>query len=199
MPASPDFISEIDGIRSLVRNNATVDYFPGLVPNPSTEETGFVNFTGEYYRTPDLTGSPVATRVDPLLNFGPFNASNLPAADPPIVPPFSGIWTGTITPRISGDHVFKVSTGGTIQLFVNGRRSSIAFHLSARRKRRPPPPAPLCRYPPRSRCKQEFLLRLSSAQRIIGTVRLFNLPFTSVTGLQASWAPLQPPDNPRWL
>jgi beta-glucosidase len=27
----------------------------------------------------------------------------------------------------------------------------------------------------------------------LGTVRLFNLPFKSVTGLQASWVPLQPP------
>jgi beta-glucosidase len=75
---------------------------------------------GKYFKSPDLSGDPVATRVDPVLNFGPFNASNLP--DPSIVPPFSGIWTGTITPKISGDHLFKVSTGGNVQLFVNGQK-----------------------------------------------------------------------------
>ncbi len=193
VPASPDFISEIDGIKSLLKSNATVDYFPGLVPNPSTAETGFVNFTGDYYRTPDLTGSPVATRVDPLLNFGPFNASNLPAANPPIVPPFSGIWTGTITPRISGDHVFKVSTGGTVQLFVNGQKILDSFSLVGT------PDTPASAAPPFVPVSGKIALQAGVPATIelraknLGTVRLFNLPFTSVTGLQASWAPLQPP------
>jgi len=193
VPVSPDHISEIDGIKSLLKNNATVDYFPGLVPDPSTTETGFTNFTGAYYRTPDLTGSPVATRVDPLLNFGPFNASNLPAADPPIVPPFSGIWTGTITPTISGDHVFKVSTGGNVQLFVNGQKILDSFSLVGT------PETPASAAPPfvpasgKIRLQAGVPATIELRARNLGTVRLFNLPFTSVTGLQASWAPLQPP------
>jgi beta-glucosidase len=194
VPPSPDFISEIDGIKSLLKNNAQVEYLKDLVPDPSTAETGFKDFQGQYFRSPDLTGDPVATRVDPLLNFGPFNASNLPAANPPIVPPFSGIWTGTITPKISGDHVFKVSTGGNVQLFVNREKILDTFSIVGTRE------TPASAGPPFVPASGKINLNAGQSYEIelraknIGTTRLFNLPFTSVSGLRASWAPLQPPE-----
>ena len=193
VPAAPDFISEIDGIKSLLKNNAQVDYLKELVPDPSTAETGFVDFEGQYFRSPDLTGDPVATRVDPLLNFGPFNASNLPPASPPIVPPFSAIWTGTITPKISGEHVFKVSTGGNVQLFVNRKKILDSFTLVGT------PDTPASAAPPFVPVSGKINLTAGVSYEVelrvknLGTVRLFNLPFTSVSGLQASWASLQPP------
>ena len=193
VPPSPDFISEIDGIKSLLKNNAQVDYFPELVPDPSTAETGFKDFQGQYFRSPDLTGDPVATRVDPLLNFGPFNASNLPAANPPIVPPFSGIWTGTITPKISGDHVFKVSTGGNVQLFVNGQKILDSFSLVGTPETPASAAAPFVPVFGKIALQAGVPATIELRAKNLGTVRLFNLPFTSVTGLQASWAPLQPP------
>jgi beta-glucosidase len=193
VPPSPDFISEIDGIKSLLKNNATVDYLKDLVPDPSTAETGFKDFQGQYFRSADLTGDPVATRVDPLLNFGPFNASNLPAASPPIVPPFSGIWTGTITPKISGDHVFKVSTGGNVQLFVNGRKILDSFSLVGTPDTPASAAAPFVPVSGKIALQAGVPATIELRAKNLGTVRLFNLPFTSVTGLQASWAPLQPP------
>ena len=193
VPPSPDFISEIDGIKSLLKNNAQVDYFPELVPDPSTAETGFKDFQGQYFRSPDLTGDPVATRVDPLLNFGPFNASNLPAANPPIVPPFSGIWTGSITPKISGDHVFKVSTGGNVQLFVNGQKILDSFSLVGTPETPASAAAPFVPVSGKIALQAGVPATIELRAKNLGTVRLFNLPFTSVTGLQASWAPLQPP------
>jgi beta-glucosidase len=193
VPPSPDFISEIDGIKSLLKNNAQVDYFPELVPDPSTAETGFRDFQGQYFRSADLTGNPVATRADPLLNFGPFNASNLPAANPPIVPPFSGIWTGTITPKISGDHVFKVSTGGNVQLFVNGQKILDSFSLVGTPDTPASAAAPFVPVSGKIALQAGVPASIELRAKNLGTVRLFNLPFTSVTGLQASWAPLQPP------
>ena len=62
VPVAPDFISEIDGIKSLLKNNAQVDYLKDLVPDPGTAETGLVNFEGQYFRSPDLTGTPAARR-----------------------------------------------------------------------------------------------------------------------------------------
>ncbi len=193
VPAAPDFISEIDGIKSLLKNNAQVDYLQDLVPDPSRAVTGLVNFEGQYFRSPDLTGAPAATRVDPLLNFGPFNASNLPPANPSIVSPFSAIWTGTITPTISGDHVFKVSTGGNVQLFVNDQKILDSFELVGT------PDTPASAAPPFVPVSGKINLTAGVSYQVelraknLGTVRLFNLPFTSVSGLQASWAPLQPP------
>ena len=123
MPASLDFISEIDGIKSQAPG-ATVDFIAACVPDPATAEwqtgQGSAGLVGQYFNTPNLSGSPVATRVDAHLNFTGFNAGNVP--DPSIDPAsFSGIWTGKVTPTISGDHVFKVSSGGNVRLFVNNR------------------------------------------------------------------------------
>ena len=81
-------------------------------------EGGAAGLEGNYFNTPDLSGDPVATRVDTHLNFTGFDATNV--ADPSINPAsFSGIWTGKVTPTISGDHVFKVSSGGNVKLWVN--------------------------------------------------------------------------------
>ena len=202
----PNFTSEIDGIKSLVKNNATVDYLKELVPDPSTAEwqtlAGSKGLEGQYFRSPDLTGDPVATRIDEFLNFGPFNASNLPAANPPIVTPFSGIWTGRITPKISGDHFFKVSTGGNIQLRVrvDGEWKLIldSFPPVTPPEPWPDPETPASAGAPFVPISGKINLKAGVSYEIelraknIGTTRLFNLPFTSVSGLRMSWAPLQP-------
>ena len=71
---------------------------------------------------------------------------------------FSGIWTGTVTPTISGDHVFKVSSGGNVQLFVNNAvRSLMILLLLVRLIRQSPLLRPLCQYPGKSICKLGFL------------------------------------------
>ena len=192
VPPSPDFISEIQGIESF----AKVDYLKELVPDPSTRRVanrgGLKGLEGKYFRSPDLTGDPVATRVDEFLNFGPFNASNLPAADPPIVPPFSGIWTGTITPKISGDHFFKVSTGGNVQLFVNGEKILDSFTIVGTPETPASASAPFVPISGKINLKAGVSYEIELRAKNIGTTRLFNLPFTSVSGLRMSWAPLQP-------
>ena len=120
VPPSVDFVSEIDGI-TIQAASGTVDFIAACVPDPSTAEwrtgQGSAGLVGQYFNSPDLSGNPVATRVDTQLNFTGFDATNVPVSNPSS---FSGIWTGTATPAISGDHVFKVSSGGNVQLRVNG-------------------------------------------------------------------------------
>lgn len=194
----PNFVSEIDGIKSLLKKDAKVDYFPELVPDPSTAKwqtaTGLTGLEGKYFNNPDLGGAPVVTRVDPFLNFARFTAANVP--DPSINPlSLSGIWTGTITPQISGDHFFKVSTGGNVQLFVNGQKILDSFSIVGT------PETPASAAPPFVPISGKITLQAGVPATVelraknLGTARLFNLPFTSVTGLQFSWAPLQPPAN----
>ena len=100
VPVSVDFVSEIDGIKSQAPG-ATVDFIAACVLDPATAEwqTGdsSAGLVGQYFNSPDLSGDPVATRVDTHLNFTGFDASNVP--DPSINPSsFSGIWTGKVTP-----------------------------------------------------------------------------------------------------
>ena len=86
--------------------------------------TGAPGLVGQYFNSNDLSGSPVATRVDTELNFvgngltPAFTASNVPVSNPSS---FSGIWTGKVQPTITGYQVFKVSSGGNVRLFVNNQ------------------------------------------------------------------------------
>ena len=190
MPPSVDFISEIDGIKSQARG-ATVDYIAACVPDPSTAEwqtgQGSAGLVGEYFNTSDLSGGPVATRVDTHLNFTGFDTTNVP--DPSINPAsFSGRWTGTVTPIISGDHVFKVSSGGNVKLFV--KNELILDDTTPVGT----PDMPISAAPPfvpisgkiNLQGGQSYDIRLEATN--LGTTRLF-----SAAGLQVSWASLQPP------
>ncbi|HEY5743509.1 MAG TPA: glycoside hydrolase family 3 C-terminal domain-containing protein [Terrimicrobiaceae bacterium] len=198
VPASPDFISEIDGIKSLLKNKAKVDYFPELVPDSSTAEwqtaTGLAGLVGQYFNTPDLSGTPVATRVDRYLDFARFNATNVP--DPSINPlSFSGIWTGKITPKISGDHFFKVSTGGNVQLRVNGVLILDSFSTVGTPDTPASAGAPFVPVSGKIKLQAGVPATIELRAKNLGTARLFNLPLVSVTGLKVSWASLQPPAN----
>jgi hypothetical protein len=74
--ASSDFTSEIDGIKAQAPG-ATVDYIAACVPDPATAVwqtgTGAAGLIGQYFNSNDLSGSPVATRVDTELNFTSFS------------------------------------------------------------------------------------------------------------------------------
>src|SRR5262249_38782998 len=128
--ASSDFTSEIDGIKAQVPN-AAVDYISALVPDPATAAwqtgTGTAGLIGQYFNSSDLSGSPVATRIDTELNFTSFNSGNVPVANPSS---FSGIWTGKVQPTITGYQVFKVTSvgpagagtaGANVRLYVNNQ------------------------------------------------------------------------------
>ena len=189
------FVSEIGGIESLVKPGATVKYVKECVPDPSTAawqtKGGSPGLEGKYYKSRDLTGKPVATRVDTYLNFTGFNATNVP--DPSIDPAsFSGAWTGTVTPTISGDHVFKVSSGGNVKLWVN--RTLIIDNTSAEQTPKLTAETPISAASPfvpisgkiSLQAGQSYKIRLEAVN--LGTTRLF-----SAAGLQMSWASLQPP------
>ncbi|HEY5894481.1 MAG TPA: glycoside hydrolase family 3 C-terminal domain-containing protein [Chthoniobacterales bacterium] len=194
----PNFVSEIDGIKSLLKKGAQVDYFPELVPDSSTAEwqtaTGLAGLVGQYFNTPDLSGTPVATRVDRYLDFGRFNASTVP--DPSINPlSFSGIWTGKMTPKISGDHFFKVSTGGNVQLRVNGVLILDSFSTVGMPDTPASAGAPFVPISGKIKLQAGVPATIELRAKNLGTARLFNLPLVSVTGLKVSWASLQPPAN----
>jgi beta-glucosidase len=189
VPPSVDFISEIDGIKSQAPG-ATIDYIAACVPDPSTAEwqtgQGSAGLVGEYFNSSDLSGDPVVVRVDTHLNFTSFDTTNVPVSNPQS---FSGRWTGTVTPSISGDHVFKVSSGGNVKLFVN--KKLILDDTTPVGT----PDMPISAAPPFVPISGKINLQAGVAYEIrleavnLGTTRLF-----AAAGLQVSWASLQPPN-----
>jgi beta-glucosidase len=191
--ASSDFTSEIDGIK-VQAPNATVDYIAACVPDPATAVwqtgTGTAGLIGQYFNSNDLSGSPVATRVDTELNFTSFNATNVPVANPSS---FSGIWTGKVQPTITGDQVFKVSSGGNVRLYVNNQliiddTSPVAT-----------PDTPISAAPPIIPVSGKIYLQAGVAYdvrleaRNLGGGGTFFANLFRAGGLQVSWASLQPP------
>jgi beta-glucosidase len=186
--ASMEFTSEIDGIKAELPLGTTVDYIASLVPNPSTApwETGqgSAGLVGQYFNSGDLSGSPAATRIDTELNFTGFDATNVPVSVPSS---FSAVWTGKIQPTITGDQVFKVSSGGNVRVYVNNQLIIDDFSPIAT------PDTPISAAPPIVPASGKILLQAGVAYDIrIEAKNLGGGGFFSTGGLQVSWAPLQP-------
>jgi beta-glucosidase len=199
VPASSEFTSEINGIKAQAPG-ATVDYIADCVPDPATAVwetgTGVAGLIGQYFNSNDLSGSPIATRVDTELNFTSFNAANVPVSNPSS---FSAIWTGKIQPTITGDQVFKVFSGssfafsgGTVRLYVNNQLIIDDFTSTAT------PDTPLSAAPPVVPISGKIHLQAGVAYDVrleAKTLGATGLPagLVPASGLQVSWASLQPP------
>src|SRR5438067_12236350 len=73
---------------------------------------------GVYYNNTGMSGSPVAARVDPAVNFTWAGApASGVAADN-----FSVRWSGQLLPRYSGAYSFITTSDDGIRLFINGQK-----------------------------------------------------------------------------
>jgi beta-glucosidase len=113
----------LDGIKARA-GKIKVTYSPGTAGTPAlpdlptdrlTPASGTGNgLTATYYSTPDFTGAPVATRVEPNVDF----------TAPPL-PGLAGVWsaryTGTFTPATTGTHRFSLNTIGIADVYVDGK------------------------------------------------------------------------------
>jgi len=71
---------------------------------------------GEYFDATDLSGTPVATRVDPAIDFD--WGTDEPVAG--VGETFSARWTGTVTAPQSGRYTFRTRTDDGVRLWVDG-------------------------------------------------------------------------------
>jgi beta-glucosidase len=87
---------------------------------------GKEGLTGEYFSAPDLTGKPVAVRVDRALNFNWDKAVPVPGLKRDH---FSVRWTGTLTPPAPGDYMlgarvafcYACDSHEQFRLYVDGK------------------------------------------------------------------------------
>ncbi len=115
IPSHP--VLPIDAITEQFRGAKVVyqqgsPYTEGVeLPAPRTlfhTNSGREGLQGEYFRTADATGTPVATRTDAQVDFDWTHASPVPGLD---ADSYSVRWTGTITPPKAGDYQFGLHIG----------------------------------------------------------------------------------------
>jgi len=101
-------ISPLDGLRKRVQDPAMVTYVEASLPtevipvNAFTTPDGAPGLRGEYFANKTLSGSPVATRTDQVIDFHW-------ATSPILGVPRSGYsvrWTGKLTAPASGSYTF---------------------------------------------------------------------------------------------
>ncbi|NJC68633.1 glycosyl hydrolase [Planosporangium thailandense] len=118
-------VTPLAGITARAGSGVRVSYAPGTLgagPLPVLPASRLTpaagsgpGLLGTYYATPDLSGAPVATRVDRTLD-----TTAPPVAGLPTV--WSARWTGTFTPPATGDYRFSLAAAGAYRLCVDGRQ-----------------------------------------------------------------------------
>ncbi len=80
---------------------------------------GATGLLAEYFSTPDLKGTPLVTRTEQHINYGPGSSASFPEQT------LSSRWTGYYSPQTAGDHsIFVLTTRDEIgghRLFVDDK------------------------------------------------------------------------------
>lgn len=118
-------ISPLDGIKKAAGPNVRIDNIAGVtLPNPFADAIpaadlaapdGSAGLLGEYFTSPDLTGTPVS-RVDPGI--GARRGFRPPQTTGPVQ---SIRWTGTLTAPSMGTFTLALLTTETCKLIVDGK------------------------------------------------------------------------------
>jgi len=122
-------ITPLAGIRARAGRRVRVTYAPGtlgvvalpLVPaGVLTPASGSGHgLSGTFYRSADLSGSPIATRTDQTISFA---SKKAPLQTIPGTSASSARWSGTLSPPRTGDYRFSLAVSGIARLFIAGRQ-----------------------------------------------------------------------------
>lgn len=119
--------SILDGLREATRGQIEILHAPGPEASPDREvyrQSVFecdrgAGLWGEYFDNNDLSGAPVASRLDPHVDFFWGKQKPVPEIS---VRQYSIRWSGAIVPRESGRHLFySRCRNGHYRILVEGR------------------------------------------------------------------------------
>jgi beta-glucosidase len=116
-------VTPLQGITSRAGSGVSVSYARGPAPDGSLPTVPASAFQGplsaQFFNNMTLSGSPVATRTDPNVDFN-FNGqspqSGVNATQ------WSATWSGTINPQTTGTYTFSLTSDDGSRLFVNGQQ-----------------------------------------------------------------------------
>lgn len=126
-----EVITPLAGIRARAMHGTKVSYAEGtsgVVPLPIVP-TGVLTpssgsgrgLSGTFFSdaTPTWSGRPIATRVDPTLDF---KSAPAPLSPIPGTTAQSAVWTGTLTPPTTGEYRFSLTFAGAATLTIGGNQ-----------------------------------------------------------------------------
>ena len=189
------YVSELDGIRSDASANTQVDFISLCTLDPQNAIWEYSNngeitqgLQAEYFTSNDLSGTPEVTRVDNQVNFD-WDIDPIPVSSNQQT--FSARWKGQIVPTQTGDYVLKVRADGGTRFIVNG--TAIIDNFNS-------PTLPPVGYGPTVPLYAKMTLKANTVYTIEIDYRRVQGFFDAfeqggLTGIQASWASLQPPPN----
>jgi beta-glucosidase len=124
----PYVVTPLQGIKSRGGSALTVNYAQGVAaPNGELLDSPYLTpasgagngLFGQYYTGTGMSGTPVTSQVDPVVNFiwgGAPPMAGLPAAG------WSARWTGTLTPPTTGTYQFALNSDDGSRLIINGQQ-----------------------------------------------------------------------------
>jgi beta-glucosidase len=189
-----NFVSEINGIKA-ASPSTQVDYISVCTLDPENSLWEYNNngqitqgLQAEYFTSNDLSGSPAATRVDNQVDFD-WDIDSIPVSTNQ--QGFSARWTGQVRPQMNGDYVFKIRGDGGLRLIVNGQTLVDNFVSPTR---------PPVGYGPTVSYSGKITLQAGQTYSVEIDYRRVGGFFDTfeqggLTGIQVSWASLQPPPN----
>jgi beta-glucosidase len=190
-----NFVSELDGIKSAASPGTRVDLISACTLDPENALWEYSNngqiiqgLQAEYFTSNDLSGSPAVTRVDNQIDFD-WDIDSIPVSTNQ--QGFSARWKGQVRPQINGDYVFKIRGDGGLRLIVNGQTLVDNFFSPAR---------PPVGYGPTVSYSGKITLQAGQTYSVEIDYRRVGGFFDTfeqggLTGIQVSWASLQPPPN----
>jgi beta-glucosidase len=116
-------VTPLQGITSRAGSGVQVNYAEGPAPSgalPTVPASAFSGpLTTQFYNNMTLSGTPVATRTDPNVDFNWNGASPQSGVN---TTQWSAKWTGTIVPPATGTYTFSLTSDDGSRLFVNGQQ-----------------------------------------------------------------------------
>ncbi|MCU1681243.1 MAG: bglK [Amycolatopsis sp.] len=123
----PYVVTPYQGIQTRAGSGTAITYAQGVAsPNGETVDSSFLTpssgsghgLYGQYYTGTTMSGTPVATRVDPKIDYiwgGQPPLAGVPATS------WSTKWTGTLTPPTTGNYQFAMTSDDGSRLIINGQ------------------------------------------------------------------------------
>ncbi len=121
-------VSVLEGVQQAAGPGVQVEYIPDLstfifshavFSPPDATATGESGLKGDYFNNPTLTGTPVETRMDHVVDFD-WKTAN-PVRSIKGGSPFSVRWTGIITPPATGDYTFALASDDGSRAYLDDK------------------------------------------------------------------------------